>query len=433
MSGILLGRLVVRMVYYGYRRWNMAKPAVKHGLAIVKSFTHLPTPTEKISVSPDKDQSQNEFEEPVMPLIAFHRPFRRLLRSSIILSSSLSFLYMHCWNRDLKGFGLDGPICNAFFFWSSYSDQENRIVAEENLWFIWIVAIILTLMSYTEEEFAGQHFRSRQRNHNYMKEGVYHDGEDQMEDLPESNHDLLSPSKIKFFHKKGIEQPSDTLPMVPWFSVMLIASVFDILVQLKVFLGRYDARTLQPVLNQKRASRKKQMKESKHTKSTSSDDDVKPRECYPGCVFDYRHKEKSNNKNEGFWFDFVADTGDGFNSSYQVSKLLADPSLFVLDKNNTRRKLPRGSLLLIGGDLAYPEPNEYNYEKRFFRTFEDAMPPPASFRRAAISTFKPALTNIGWRGCFEEDKAADEEEGMFFTLISIMLSDHNIFSFFKLI
>ena len=159
---------------------------------------------------------------------------------------------------------------------------------------------------------------------------------------------------------------------------MLVASVFDILVQLKVFLGRYDARSLQTVLSQNKSIRKVQMKESKHMEQ---EDNVKPDECYPGCVFDYRHEEKNiSSKNDGFWFDFVADTGDGFNSSYQVAKCLADPNLFVLDKNNAKRSLPRGSFLLIGGDLAYPEPNEYNYEKRFFRTFEDAMQPPPSFR-----------------------------------------------------
>ncbi|MGH3055806.1 MAG: hypothetical protein ACRDL7_12610 [Gaiellaceae bacterium] len=32
-----------------------------------------------------------------------------------------------------------------------------------------------------------------------------------------------------------------------------------------------------------------------------------------------------------------------------------------------------------------------NYEERFFRTFEDALPPPARFRRTAISMNKPAL------------------------------------------
>lgn len=49
-----------------------------------------------------------------------------------------------------------------------------------------------------------------------------------------------------------------------------------------------------------------------------------------------------------FWFDFMADTGDGGNSSYTVAKLLAQPSLEV----DNSLSLPRGNVLLIGGDLA---------------------------------------------------------------------------------
>lgn len=52
-----------------------------------------------------------------------------------------------------------------------------------------------------------------------------------------------------------------------------------------------------------------------------------------------------------FWFDFMADTGDGGNSSYAVAKLLAQPTIEVL-VDGKPRPLPRGNLLLIGGDLA---------------------------------------------------------------------------------
>lgn len=51
------------------------------------------------------------------------------------------------------------------------------------------------------------------------------------------------------------------------------------------------------------------------------------------------------------WFDFMADTGDGGNSSYSVAKLLAQPSIKVWS-NDSLLTLPRGNLLLIGGDLA---------------------------------------------------------------------------------
>ena len=51
------------------------------------------------------------------------------------------------------------------------------------------------------------------------------------------------------------------------------------------------------------------------------------------------------------WFDFMADTGDGGNSSYAVARLLAQPSI-RLTSGDSVVTLPRGNLLLIGGDLA---------------------------------------------------------------------------------
>ena len=56
-------------------------------------------------------------------------------------------------------------------------------------------------------------------------------------------------------------------------------------------------------------------------------------------------------KSEGFWFDFMADCGDGFNSSYQVARMLAQKNICV-----EGYELPQGEFLFIGGDLAYPDP-----------------------------------------------------------------------------
>lgn len=54
---------------------------------------------------------------------------------------------------------------------------------------------------------------------------------------------------------------------------------------------------------------------------------------------------------DGIWFDFMADTGDGGNSSYAVARLLAQPSLKARI-GGSKLVLPRGDFLLIGGDLA---------------------------------------------------------------------------------
>ncbi|CAK4239460.1 unnamed protein product [Aphanomyces euteiches] len=100
------------------------------------------------------------------------------------------------------------------------------------------------------------------------------------------------------------------------------------------------------------------------------------------------------------WFDFMADCGDGFNSSYQIARMLAQPQLQVnIPPSNAKLRhihgdnlnLPRGNCLVLGGDLAYPHPDEESYESRFWRPFEYAMKPPIWYDPAAVSTKKPAL------------------------------------------
>ena len=58
---------------------------------------------------------------------------------------------------------------------------------------------------------------------------------------------------------------------------------------------------------------------------------------------------------DGFWFDFMADCGDGFNSSYQVARMLAQQSICVKGQESTIC-LPRGDFFVSGGGLAYPDP-----------------------------------------------------------------------------
>ena len=55
-------------------------------------------------------------------------------------------------------------------------------------------------------------------------------------------------------------------------------------------------------------------------------------------------------KKQDFWFDWVADTGDGFNSSYAISRLMAQPMLDLKIKGK-KMSLPRGKFCVVGGDL----------------------------------------------------------------------------------
>ena len=70
---------------------------------------------------------------------------------------------------------------------------------------------------------------------------------------------------------------------------------------------------------------------------------------------DYLHDDFSAKKE--LWFDFIADTGDGGNSTYTISRLLAQREIKIDPSQKEEYKidldiLKRGDLLLIGGDLA---------------------------------------------------------------------------------
>lgn len=57
----------------------------------------------------------------------------------------------------------------------------------------------------------------------------------------------------------------------------------------------------------------------------------------------------------------------------------------------TTVRLPRADIMVIGGDLAYPNPSNETYEQRFFRPFEAALPPPPHVRPGRLVVYKPDL------------------------------------------
>src|SRR5688500_17952849 len=55
--------------------------------------------------------------------------------------------------------------------------------------------------------------------------------------------------------------------------------------------------------------------------------------------------------NEELWLDFVADLGDGWDSTYTAAWMLAQEELTIADQNGKRSlKLPRARILIMGGD-----------------------------------------------------------------------------------
>jgi hypothetical protein len=69
------------------------------------------------------------------------------------------------------------------------------------------------------------------------------------------------------------------------------------------------------------------------------------------------------------WLDYVADLGDGFHATYSVAYLLAQPQVEV-----GGQLLPRGQVLLMGGDQVYPLARSDGYENRTKGPYRAALP-----------------------------------------------------------
>jgi len=73
------------------------------------------------------------------------------------------------------------------------------------------------------------------------------------------------------------------------------------------------------------------------------------------------------------WFDYVADLGDGWNSTYTVAGLLAAEEL-KLELDGDVHRTERGQLLVMGGDAVYPVPKAAEYENRMLGPYRAALP-----------------------------------------------------------
>jgi hypothetical protein len=86
------------------------------------------------------------------------------------------------------------------------------------------------------------------------------------------------------------------------------------------------------------------------------------------------------------WVDFIADLGDGFEATYAMAYLLAQPSLKqiavshkIANRMNSSPplssplSLPAGDILIFGGDLAYPSPTLTEYNGRCIDPYNAAF------------------------------------------------------------
>ncbi|NUT36093.1 MAG: metallophosphoesterase [Hamadaea sp.] len=107
--------------------------------------------------------------------------------------------------------------------------------------------------------------------------------------------------------------------------------------------------------------------------------------AFPTKVYD-EHAE-----DEEVWIDYISDLGDGFNATYSMAWLMAQKSLRVATPDDGRdnlllTELPRGQILVMGGDQVYPTASGKDYEDRMvgpylaaYSTPEHGETPPSAF------------------------------------------------------
>lgn len=80
---------------------------------------------------------------------------------------------------------------------------------------------------------------------------------------------------------------------------------------------------------------------------------------------------------EELWFDFAADTGDGWNPTYAIAALLGRPTLDLAgpqgEANGAPYQTRRGEFVVLGGDEVYPTPSNQRYRDRLIRPYECAL------------------------------------------------------------
>jgi hypothetical protein len=141
----------------------------------------------------------------------------------------------------------------------------------------------------------------------------------------------FNPQQLGFTPRRG----------VPWLSPVLLAGTAVRVILAELFGAYLDKRELQNAL--------------------------------PGWIFNEQPvgTDGQPDPNGELWLDYVADLGDGFNATYSIAYLLAQPRLTV-----GGRVLPRAQVLVMGGDQVYPTASGEQYEDRFKGPYRAALPCP---------------------------------------------------------
>ncbi len=90
-------------------------------------------------------------------------------------------------------------------------------------------------------------------------------------------------------------------------------------------------------------------------------------------AFSHDHDSFDYSKEKEIWFDYVADLGDGWNSTYTVAHLLSQKKL-KLSHGKNEYETERGKIIIMGGDQVYPSASRDEYLKRMVFPYTCALP-----------------------------------------------------------
>src|SRR6476661_1254409 len=180
--------------------------------------------------------------------------------------------------------------------------------------------------------------------------------------------------------------------MVDWFDPLVLGLV-AIRTLISSTIGEYaDQRPMQEAADgQRDMDRLSQRHDYSKLDSEERPTQVLPPDANPGNPYfaekpinaiDDKLLQKARSErrlaldNGALWIDFIADLGDGFEATYAMAYLLAQPSIKVpgLNRGEATQELPAGKILILGGDLAYPNATEEEYRTRCLEPYDWAFP-----------------------------------------------------------
>ena len=112
----------------------------------------------------------------------------------------------------------------------------------------------------------------------------------------------------------------------------------------------------------------------------------------PGGLTEKCYYEVVGRSDKEFWFDYISDVGDGFDSTYTMAYHMTRPVLPLAQRKNesdresmmSTHETQRGEMLIFGGDEVYPTAAYKTYNERLISLYKALFP-----KKSAKPTEKP--------------------------------------------